>query len=68
MISAGRASNFEIEGGIVLGGSECSGLIALAVAADSLTVGGESVEDKEVEEDLRSPMSLSIFNDASRSS
>ena len=42
-------------------GSECSGLIAPAVAADSLTVGGESVEDKEVEEDLRSPMSLSIF-------
>ena len=61
MISEGRASRFEVPGGIVLWGWEHSDLIASAVAGDSLTLEAQRVDDKEVEGDVRSPMILSIF-------
>ena len=58
MISAGRASNLETGGCIELGRSVRPDS---AVAADELTLVGKGMEDMEVEEDLRSPMIVSIF-------
>lgn len=61
MISAGRASRFKVPGGMVLSGSVGIDLTASTVAADPLTLGAERADDKEVEEDSRRPMILSIF-------